>query len=199
MGQNHVGLIVNHYRIPEDVRKMHEDLVSIFSGKTHNMQVNVINISNNPLPQYETPQSAGLDVRADFSRITPQNPIKVYGSGAFDFDKQMLRLDPGSRALIPTGLFTAIPDGYEIQVRPRSGLSLKKGLTCANCVGTIDADYRNEIGVILINLGNEEAWIESGERVAQFVLNKVERIDWNIVETLDETQRHGGFGHTGTQ
>lgn len=111
----------------------------------------------------------------------------------------MLRLDPGSRALIPTGLFTAIPDGYEIQVRPRSGLSLKKGLTCANCVGTIDADYRNEIGVILINLGNEEAWIESGERVAQFVLNKVERIDWNIVETLDETERHGGFGHTGTK
>lgn len=199
MGQNHVGLIVNHYRIPEDVRKMHEDLVSIFSGKTYNMQVNVINISNNPLPQYETPQSAGLDVRAEFSRITPQNPIKVYGSGAFDFDKQMLRLDPGSRALIPTGLFTAIPDGYEIQVRPRSGLSLKKGLTCANCVGTIDADYRNEIGVILINLGNEEAWIESGERVAQFVLNKVERIDWNIVETLDETERHGGFGHTGTK
>lgn len=199
MGQNHVGLIVNHYRIPEDVRKMHEDLVSIFSGKTYNMQVNVINISNNPLPQYETPQSAGLDVRADFSRITPQNLIKVYGSGAFDFDKQMLRLDPGSRALIPTGLFTAIPDGYEIQVRPRSGLSLKKGLTCANCVGTIDADYRNEIGVILINLGNEEAWIESGERVAQFVLNKVERIDWNIVETLDETERHGGFGHTGTK
>lgn len=199
MGQNHVGLIVNHYRIPEDVRKMHEDLVSIFSGKTYNMQVNVINISNNPLPQYETPQSAGLDVRADFSRITPQNPIKVYGSGAFDFDKQMLRLDPGSRALIPTGLFTAIPDGYEIQVRPRSGLSLKKGLTCANCVGTIDADYRNEIGVILINLGNEEAWIESGEIVAQFVLNKVERIDWNIVETLDETERHGGFGHTGTK
>ena len=199
MGQNHVGLIVNHYRIPEDVRKMHEDLVSIFSGKTYNMQVNVINISNNPLPQYETPQSAGLDVRADFSLITPQNPIKVYGSGAFDFDKQMLRLDPGSRALIPTGLFTAIPDGYEIQVRPRSGLSLKKGLTCANCVGTIDADYRNEIGVILINLGNEEAWIESGERVAQFVLNKVERIDWNIVETLDETERHGGFGHTGTK
>ena len=199
MGQNHVELIVNQYRIPEDVRKMHEDLVSIFSGKTYNMQVNVINISNNPLPQYETPQSAGLDVRADFSRITPQNPIKVYGSGACDFDKQMLRLDPGSRALIPTGLFTAIPDGYEIQVRPRSGLSLKKGLTCANCVGTIDADYRNEIGVILINLGNEEAWIESGERVAQFVLNKVERIDWNIVETLDETERHGGFGHTGTK
>ena len=168
------------------------------------MQVNVINISNNPLPQYETPQSAGLDVRADFSRVTPQNPIKLFGEGEVIFNgeghsKVMLRLEPGSRALIPTGLFTAIPDGYEIQVRPRSGLALKQGLTCANTPGTIDSDYRNEIGVILINLGQETAWIEDGERVAQFVLKKVERIDWNIVESLDETERHGGFGHTGTK
>ena len=168
------------------------------------MQVNVINISTNQLPQYETPQSAGLDVRADFSRVTPQNLIKVYGEGEIIFggeghSKTMLRLEPGSRALIPAGLFTAIPDGFEIQVRPRSGLSLKKGLTCANCVGTIDADYRNEIGVILINLGQETAWIEDGERVAQLVLKKVERIDWNIVESLDKTERHGGFGHTGTK
>lgn len=161
------------------------------------MDINVINISKNPLPKYETPQSAGLDVRADFTRITPQNPIKLYGSGEFDFNKQMLRLDPGSRALIPTGLFTAIPDGYEIQVRPRSGLSLKEGLTCANCVGTIDADYRNEIGAIMINLGLEPVYIESGERICQFVLNKVERIEWNLVDTLDETDRKGGFGHTG--
>lgn len=167
------------------------------------MQVNVINISNNPLPQYETPQSAGLDVRADFSRITPQNLVKVYGEGEIIFKGEehpttMLRLEPGSRALIPTGLFTAIPEGYEIQVRPRSGLSLKQGLTCANCVGTIDADYRNEIGVIIINLGQNTAWIEDGERIAQFVLNKVERIDWNVVESLDKTERNGGFGHTGT-
>lgn len=167
------------------------------------MQVNVINISNNPLPQYETPQSAGLDVRADFSRITPQNLVKVYGEGEIIFKDEghpttMLRLEPGSRALIPTGLFTAIPEGYEIQVRPRSGLSLKQGLTCANCVGTIDADYRNEIGVIIINLGQNTAWIEDGERIAQFVLNKVERIDWNVVESLDKTERNGGFGHTGT-
>lgn len=162
------------------------------------MQVNVINISNNSLPQYETPQSAGLDVRADFSRVTPENQIKLFGSGEFDFTKKMLRLDAGSRALIPTGLFTAIPEGYEIQVRPRSGLSLKRALTCANCVGTIDADYRNEIGVILINLGQEDVWIENGERIAQFVLNKVERIDWNVVESLDKTERNGGFGHTGT-
>lgn len=167
------------------------------------MQVNVINISNNPLPQYETPQSAGLDVRADFSRITPQNLVKVYGEGEIIFKGEghpttMLRLEPGSRALIPTGLFTAIPEGYEIQVRPRSGLSLKQGLTCANCVGTIDADYRNEIGVIIISLGQNTAWIEDGERIAQFVLNKVERIDWNVVESLDKTERNGGFGHTGT-
>lgn len=167
------------------------------------MQVNVINISNNRLPQYETPQSAGLDVRADFSRVTPQNLIKVFGEGEIIFKGEghsttMLRLGPGSRALIPTGLFTAIPEGYEIQVRPRSGLSLKQGLTCANCVGTVDADYRNEIGVILINLGQEATWIEDGERIAQFVLNKVERIDWNLVESLDKTERSGGFGHTGT-
>lgn len=167
------------------------------------MQVNVINISNNQLPQYETPQSAGLDVRADFSRVTPQNLIRIYGDGEIIFKGEghattMLRLEPGSRALIPTGLFTAIPEGYEIQVRPRSGLSLKQGLTCANCIGTVDADYRNEIGVILINLGQETAWIEDGERIAQFVLNKIERIDWDIVESLDKTERNGGFGHTGS-
>ena len=167
------------------------------------MQVNVVNISNNQLPKYETSQSAGLDVRADFSRVTSQNPIKVFGEGEIIFKGEghattMLRLEPGSRALIPTGLFTAIPEGYEIQVRPRSGLSLKQGLTCANCVGTVDADYRNEIGVILINLGQEAVWIEDGERIAQFVLKKVERIDWNTVESLDKTERNGGFGHTGT-
>ena len=168
------------------------------------MKVNVINISSNELPKYETPQSAGLDVRADFSRVSPENPIKLYGDGEIIFKgeghpKVLLRLEPGSRALIPTGLFTAIPDGYEIQVRPRSGLALKKGLSLVNCVGTIDADYRNEIGIILINHGIETAWIEDGERIAQFILNKVERIDWNLVESLDETERHGGFGHTGTK
>ena len=168
------------------------------------MKVNVINISSNELPKYETPQSAGLDVRADFSRVSPENPIKLYGDGEIIFKgeghpKVLLRLEPGSRALIPTGLFTAIPEGYEIQVRPRSGLALKKGLSLVNCVGTIDADYRNEIGIILINHGIETAWIEDGERIAQFILNRVERIDWNLVESLDETERHGGFGHTGTK
>lgn len=165
------------------------------------MEVKVVNKSNNLLPKYETPQSAGLDVRADFSRVTPQNPIKIFGEGEILFkgdshQKTMLRLEPGSRALIPTGLFTAIPEGYEIQVRPRSGLALKKGVELSNSPGTIDADYRSEIGVILKNGGLDTIWIEDGERICQFVLNKVERIDWNIVESLDKTERNGGFGST---
>lgn len=167
-------------------------------------KVKIINRSNNQLPKYETPLSAGMDIRADFSRVTPENPIKVYGESEIIFKGEghpvtMLRLEPGSRALIPTGLFTAIPEGYEIQVRPRSGLSLKQGLSCANCVGTIDADYRNEIGVILINHGLESAWIEDGERIAQFILNKVEHIEWEEVNSLDKTERNGGFGHTGVK
>lgn len=167
------------------------------------MEVKVVNKSNNLLPKYETPQSAGLDVRADFSRVTPQNPIKIFGEGEIIFKGEghattMLRLEPGSRALIPTGLFTAIPEGYEIQVRPRSGLALKKGVELSNSPGTIDADYRSEIGVILKNGGLDTIWIEDGERICQFVLNKVERIDWNIVESLDKTERNGGFGSTGT-
>lgn len=168
------------------------------------MKVNVVNISSNQLPKYETSQSAGLDVRADFSRISPENPIKLFGDGEIIFKGEghpitMLRLEPGSRALIPTGLFVAIPEGYEIQIRPRSGLALKKGLSLSNCVGTIDADYRNEIGLILINHGLETAWIEDGERIAQFILNKVENLEWSEVNSLDETDRKGGFGHTGIQ
>lgn len=163
--------------------------------------VKVINRSNNQLPKYETKGAAGLDVRADFSRVTPQNPIKIYGDGEIIFKGEshattMLRLEPGSRALIPTGLFTAIPEGYEIQVRPRSGLALKKGVEISNAPGTIDADYRSEIGVILKNGGLETLWIENGERIAQFVLNKVEQINWEEVESLDKTERNGGFGST---
>ena len=106
--------------------------------------VHVINVSNNKLPQYETPGAAGLDIRADFSRVSPENPIKLFGDGEIIFKGDshpvtMLRLEPGSRALIPTGLFTAIPTGYEVQLRPRSGLAIKKGLNLINCVGTIDA------------------------------------------------------------
>lgn len=166
------------------------------------MKVDVINISNKELPKYETPTSAGMDIRADFSRVTVTNPIKVWGDAEIIFKgdnhpNTLLRLDPGARALIPTGLFTAIPEGYEIQIRPRSGLALKRGLTVCNTPGTVDADYRNEIGVILINLGLETVWIEDGERIAQAVLNKVETIEWNTVDKLNTTNRSGGFGSSG--
>lgn len=165
----------------------------------------VYNISNNQLPKYETSDSAGLDIRADFSKNDLDHPVKVFGSGQFvpanEAQKtSTLYLEPMSRALIPTGLFVAIPSGYEIQVRPRSGLALKEGITCLNTPGTIDADYRNEIGVILINLSNKTVCIEDHERVAQLIFNKVERINWEEVNSrndLGETERKGGFGSTG--
>ena len=165
------------------------------------MKVDVINISNNKLPQYETAKSAGMDIRADFSRVTPENPIKVYGDGEIIFKGDghpitMFRLGVGSRALIPTGIFTAIPDGYEVQLRPRSGLAIKKGISLVNSLGTIDADYRAEWGIPVINLGFETIWIEDGERICQAILNKVERIEWNTVDSLDKTTRTGGFGST---
>lgn len=179
------------------------------------MQVQVINISNNASPQYETPLSAGMDVRADFSRVTPDKPLKAFGdcemifkSNKMDGNKvTMLRLDPGARALIPTGLKFALPTAlqddksirYECQVRPRSGLSLKKGITVLNTPGTVDADYRDEVHVILINHGHEAVWIEDGERIAQLVFTKVETCEWVEVARLDETDRKGGFGHTGVK
>lgn len=169
------------------------------------MRVKVINLSKNDLPRYETENAAGLDVRADLSRITPENPTKLFGDCEIIYPgeghpKGMIRLDPGARALFPTGLKVALPAGYEIQVRPRSGLALKKGLTVLNTPGTIDADYRGEIGIILINLGLESVWIEDGERIAQIVLKKVENIEWDVVGELDSTERgEGGFGHTNTK
>lgn len=169
------------------------------------MKVQVINLSNNKLPQYETPMSAGMDIRADFSRVTVDKPIKAFGDCEILFKSDvnkvtMLRLDPGARALIPTGLKIALPDnltdGYvaECQVRPRSGLALKKGITILNTPGTIDADYRNEIG---INQGHEAVWIEDGERIAQLVFATVAKAEWEEVARLNETDRKGGFGHTG--
>ena len=167
------------------------------------MKVQVINTSKNDLPKYETPQSAGMDIRADYSRVTPENPIRIYGDGEIIFKGDlhnitMLRLEPGSRALIPTGLFTKIPEGYEVQLRPRSGLAIKKGLNLINSIGTIDSDYTSEWGIPVVNLRLETIWIEHGERICQAILNKVEHIEWNIVDKLEETQRKGGFGHTGT-
>lgn len=173
------------------------------------MKVQVINLSNNKLPQYETPMSAGMDIRADFSRVTVDKPIKAFGDCEILFKSDinkvtMLRLDPGARALIPTGLKIALPVTdqdcefiYECQVRPRSGLALKKGITILNTPGTIDADYRNEIGIIVINQGHEAVWIEDGERIAQLVFATVAKAEWEEVARLNETERKGGFGHTG--
>ena len=143
------------------------------------MIVKVINKSSNPLPEYSTPQSAGFDLRANLENIEI--------------------LKPGERKLVGTGLFIALEPGYEAQVRPRSGLALKKGITVLNAPGTVDADYRGEVGVILYNASNEDFEIVPGERIAQMVIAKYERINWEQVETLDETERGaGGFGHSGT-
>ncbi len=143
------------------------------------MKVKIINQSKHALPAYETIASAGLDVRATID--------------------QPIALNPFERALVKTGLFLEIPSGYECQVRPRSGLALKKGVTVLNSPGTIDADYRGEVGVILINLSSEPVVIESGERIAQLIFSKVEQAEWVEVETLSETERgEGGFGSTGT-
>lgn len=144
------------------------------------MQVNVINHSKHPLPQYETIASAGMDVRANIDK-----PIE---------------LAPLQRQLVKTGLFVEIPVGYEIQVRPRSGLAYKKGITVLNSPGTIDADYRGEIGVLLVNLSSETFVVNDGERIAQLVLAAHEQAQWQEVSALEESNRgQGGFGSTGTK
>lgn len=143
------------------------------------MEIKVINKSHHPLPQYETPLSAGMDVRA----FLPEGPIT---------------LKPMQRVLIPTGLFMEIPAGYECQVRPRSGLAFKHGITVLNSPGTIDADYRGELRVLLINLGTEEFTFNDGERIAQLVIASHEQPSWQLTEELTTTERGtGGFGHTG--
>ena len=144
------------------------------------MKVEIINKSHHPLPQYATPQSAGMDLRANLN--------------------ESITLKPLERTLVPTGLFMALPQGYEAQVRPRSGLALKKGITVLNSPGTIDADYRGEICVILINLSPEPFIINDGERIAQMVIAKHEQPSLIEVSTLDETERGaGGFGHSGVK
>jgi dUTP pyrophosphatase len=143
------------------------------------MQVKVINKSKHPLPQYETIGSAGMDIRAHI--------------------EEAISLAPLERVLVKTGLFVEIPLGYEIQVRPRSGLAFKKGITVLNSPGTIDADYRGEIGVLLVNLSSEPFVIEDGERIAQLVLASHEQAQWQEVDILEESNRgQGGFGSTGT-
>jgi dUTP pyrophosphatase len=142
------------------------------------MRVKIINRSANELPRYETPLSAGMDVRADLT--------------------ESVTLAPLARAMVPTGLYVEIPEGYEIQVRPRSGLAAKHGLTVLNSPGTIDADYRGEIRVILVNLSPEPFEVKPGERIAQLVVARHERAEWELSDKLSETERgEGGFGSTG--
>lgn len=142
------------------------------------MQVKIVNKSSNELPAYSTELSAGMDLRANLN-----GPVV---------------LKPLERKLIPTGLFIELPKGFEAQIRPRSGLALKKGITVLNTPGTIDADYRGEIGIILINLSNSDFVIENGERICQMVIAAHETVQWDVAEQLEETSRGaGGFGHTG--
>ena len=144
------------------------------------MKVKIVNKYRNPLPQYETAQSAGMDVRADI-----ESPIV---------------LKPLERVLVHTGLYVSLPAGYELQVRPRSGLAIKHGITVLNSPGTVDADYRGELMTILVNLSSEPYEIKPGERIAQYIVAKHERVEWEEVEVLDETERgQGGFGSTGTK
>jgi len=141
-------------------------------------EVKIVNTSNNPLPEYATDGAAGMDLRADL--VTP------------------VVLKSLERKLIPTGLFIELPHGYEAQVRPRSGLAIKQGITCLNSPGTIDSDYRGEIKIVLINLSGEDQIINPGDRIAQLVLQKTEKIQWELVTVLTETDRsNGGFGSTG--
>jgi dUTP pyrophosphatase len=144
------------------------------------MTIRIVNQSHHPLPAYETIASAGMDLRA--------------------FLQEAVLLKPLQRALIPTGLFIELPVGYEAQIRPRSGLAFKKGVTVLNTPGTIDADYRGEIKVILVNLSSEDFLVNDGERIAQMIIARHEKAEWIQVETLQETERGaGGFGHTGTK
>lgn len=144
------------------------------------VKVNVINKGHHPLPAYATPQSAGMDLRANIS--------------------QPVTLRPMERRLIPTGLYIALPQGYEAQIRPRSGLALKHGITVLNSPGTIDADYRGELMVLLVNLSAEDFVVNDGERIAQMVVARHETVDFAEVSELDETERGaGGYGHTGVE
>jgi len=144
------------------------------------MEIKIKNISNNPMPKYATELSAGMDLKA------------------FLQEQEVVVLQPLERKLIKTGIFLELPEGYEAQIRPRSGLALKKGITVLNTPGTIDADYRGEIGIILINLSNEIFTVKNGDRIAQMIISKYQKAEIKEVDNLSETSRgEGGFGHTG--
>jgi dUTP pyrophosphatase len=154
------------------------DYICILSVLNNKMKVKIVNKSNNPLPAYETAFSAGMDLRA--------------------FLENDIILAPMQRTLVPTGIYISLPESYEAQVRPRSGLAIKSGITVLNTPGTIDSDYRGEVKVILINLSSENFTIKNGDRIAQMIISKHEQVRWETVAELDDTERgEGGFGHTG--
>lgn len=155
-----------------------QTLIHVIFARMTKVSIRVVNTSSNELPQYATTGSSGMDIRANLDIAKTLQPLE--------------------RALVPTGIFMEIPQGYEVQVRPRSGLAFKQGITCLNTPGTIDADYRGEIKVILINLSDQEQVIHHGDRIAQLVVQKVEQAEWITVQELEATERNaGGFGHTG--
>ncbi|RNC64295.1 dUTP diphosphatase [Proteiniphilum sp. X52] len=144
------------------------------------MEIKIVNKSRHPLPEYATASAAGMDLRANL--------------------EESIVLKPLERTLVPTGIYIQLPEGYEAQIRPRSGLAIKHGIGIVNAPGTIDADYRGEIRVILVNLSNEDFTIQDGERICQMVIAEHARVEWDAVDSLDETERGaGGFGHTGRQ
>ena len=154
------------------------------------INVPIINNSKNPLPKYETTEAAGMDLRASLTNLSPKFLFNAY------IESGKVIIEPRGRALIPTDLHMSIPEGYELQIRPRSGLALKYGITVLNTPGTIDADYRGEIKVLLINLGQETLAFKNGDRIAQMVIAKHEQGEFE----LDKTERNeGGWGHTGTK
>src|SRR6186997_607799 len=165
---NYLFVSYNPFRVP----------LKLNFARMTSIQIKIVNTSSNPLPEYATKGASGMDIRASLDIPLTFQPLE--------------------RNLIPTGLFVEIPQGYEIQIRPRSGLAIKQGITCLNTPGTIDADYRGEIKIILINLSTEEQIIQPGDRIAQMVIQKVEKIEWKESGELQETIRgEGGFGSTG--
>lgn len=166
------------------------------------MRVRIVNKSKHPMPKYATEGSSCVDL---YANLTPEilDNLKAYGDvtrykNPFDDEKSWVVINPGSRVLIPTGIHIQLPEGYEAQVRPRSGLALKYGITVLNTPGTIDSDYTGEIGVILMNSGTEPFSVGDGDRIAQMALVRYDKFEFEEVETLDETERgNGGFGHTG--
>ena len=176
-----VGVVyVNNKRYACSVIYIFSTIHRLRFAAVKTIAVNIINRSANPLPHYATSGAAGMDIRADI--------------------KDPISLQPLQRTLVPTGLYIELPEGYEAQVRPRSGLAANHGITCLNSPGTIDADYRGEIKVILVNLSNETHTIQNGDRIAQMVISPVEQVTWLEVSTISDTERSsGGFGHTGRQ